>query len=63
MRMNTSYEKLKDYAKNNGMEALLEYLDNKCGYGLYSLSTGWLDNKKYILKAKGETGDLLVTWK
>lgn len=29
---------------------------------LYSISLGWRDNRKYILKARGLAGDVIVGW-
>lgn len=44
-------------------EQVLKLLKDKYPvYELYNISLGWRENRKYILKAKGVYGDVIVNW-
>lgn len=47
-----------------GWDALLAALDTFGGLELYSVSQDWYiyDSRRFVLKAKGARGDLIVTW-
>lgn len=54
-----------DYVKAKGLgaEGLLSLLVSKFpSYDLYSISTGWLESCRYIAKARGTYGDVIVSW-
>lgn len=58
-----SYKVAKAIYDLSGPDALLNVLQLRFpNLGLYSLSGSWLENPKYICKAKGSKGDLIVTW-
>ena len=58
-----SYKVAKAIYDLSGSDALLNVFQWRFpNLDLYSLTDGWLENSKYICKAKGTKGDLIVTW-
>jgi hypothetical protein len=46
-----------------GVERLLKALQTLFPtMDLYSISTGWLESREYIAKARGTAGDVIVLW-
>lgn len=46
-----------------GEDKFFKYFEQKFKeFQLYSMSLDWKNSKKYILKFKGELGDLIVSW-
>lgn len=46
---------------NHGWDALLSHLQRIYPqFGLYSVSQSWYQHKRYILKARGTNGDLII---
>lgn len=63
MNVKMSREKLLNLYKTLGMQAIVNLLNKMYpSLKLYNASTGWLNDAKYILKCKGEGGDLIVDW-
>lgn len=62
MTCQLSYSLLRKVVINYGWNDLL-FLQDLCPtLDLYSVSTAWLENRKYVLKAKGIEGDLIILW-
>lgn len=59
-----SYTEAKRMVEHEGFSGWLDYLKKlypeKC---LYVISTSWFENRKFICKAKGSYGDLLIGWR
>lgn len=52
-----------DSAKEIGAEKLLAMLQKKYPeFHLYKISREWLKSKKFIAKAKGIIGDVVIYW-
>jgi hypothetical protein len=63
MEIELSYKLMKGFVNVMGWDALLNYLATSYPQlELYSVSRSWFDDSKYILKAKGSYGDLIVTF-
>jgi len=49
--------------KENGFESWFNFLKSKFPQkDIYSVSNAWYIDKKYICKAKGKYGDLIIGW-
>lgn len=53
-------EELLSMSNENILGALKQMYPHR---NLYSISTGWRESERYILKARGTGGDLIVGWK
>lgn len=57
------YNKAKLIVKEQGFEGWLSYLNTLFpNRDFYTVSTFWYEDSKYICKAKGQFGDLIVGW-
>lgn len=41
---------------------IIELFENITNFNLYSISEDWRNSDKYILKLKGTSGDVVVSW-
>lgn len=63
MEVKISHKSLKGIVNMLSWEHLLNYLKTKYPQlELYCVSKDWFDDPKYILKARGAKGDLIVTF-
>jgi hypothetical protein len=63
LEVKLSHELMKGMVNMLGWDMLLSYLETTYPQlELYSLSKDWFNDPKYILKAKGVKGDLIVTF-
>jgi hypothetical protein len=46
-----------------GIEGFMNDLEEEYEYNFFSISTHWVDNPRYICKAKGSDGDVVIGWK
>lgn len=61
MEIRANYDHFSVLVKNFGWNGLLEHLNNVIpSFNLYSVSQDWLENRKYICKARGARGDLII---
>lgn len=59
-----SYSKSKEMVNNVGFKGWLDYLRKMFpAHRLYAVSQDWYSNKKYVCKARGENGDIIIGWK
>jgi hypothetical protein len=56
------YDETVNLFKKGTNDEFLDYLNDVCDYDLYSFSLDWIQNRRYVLKAKGTKGDLVVRW-
>lgn len=58
------YDQMKQFVKENGWDEFLLLLQNEFpAHRLYAVSQGWYyDGSKYICKARGTRGDVIVGW-
>ena len=57
-------EQAKEVVREKGWDAFLSRLQTEFpDRDLYSVSTSWYDNPKYICKAKGARGDVVIGWR
>lgn len=58
------YEKAKKMVNENGWDGFFEHFNKEYeDYNFYSCSQWWYEDKKYICKFRGGSGDLIVGWK
>lgn len=58
-----NWESAKNIVREKGWDGFLETFQTEHKeLALYSCSTFWEDDKKYICKFKGAKGDLIVGW-
>lgn len=58
-----SYEVAKALYNRLGSNGFLRILQLRFpNLGLYTFSSSWIEDRHYICKAKGTTGDLVVSW-
>lgn len=68
MELIAHYNDILNIYNKHGFAGVLAVIANhaKESFGtdleLYSLSTSWIQDKQYIMKAKGVKGDVIVTW-
>jgi hypothetical protein len=54
---------VKMFVNAYGWDALLDELNRQFpNYNLYSLSQDWFENRRFILKARGGNGDIIIGW-
>ena len=58
MEMTLNYELM----KHKTDQQIMTQLNQLSELQLFSMSSDWRENRKYILKLKGSKGDLLVYW-
>ena len=59
-----NYEDFKNIVDELGWNGLLKHLQELCPqFKLCSTSQAWYEDSKYILKARGTYGDVIIRWK
>ncbi|UII58134.1 hypothetical protein LS684_21160 (plasmid) [Cytobacillus spongiae] len=53
----------RESALEKGLEGSMKEIDEDNKLGLYYISSHWMENPKYICKAKGLKGDVVIGWK
>jgi hypothetical protein len=63
MEAKVSYRLMRGFVQLLGWDMTFKYLQQTfTELELYTVSKEWFDNPKYILKAKGAKGDLIITF-
>jgi len=58
-----SHGETASFVNENGRDDFLDYLQQQFpGYGLGGYSTSWEDDPKFICKANGKYGDVIIGW-
>ncbi|WP_156290804.1 hypothetical protein [Oceanobacillus salinisoli] len=58
-----NHSEAKSFVREHGEDGFLEYLqDQYPSYDLGGFSTAWEFDKKYICKARGRNGDIIIGW-
>lgn len=64
MTLKLNHKHLSSIVEHFGWDGLIEHLDNvHPNLGIYSVSQDWIEDSKYICKAKGSFGDLVIIFK
>jgi hypothetical protein len=63
MDITMDYEGLKEVYNNMGeIKFMKMFKDLYASYKLYSMSTDWINSSEYILKFRGASGDIIISW-
>lgn len=62
MELTFDHDKARAFVRMYGRDAWLDMLNMITELDLHSVSTDWEKSERYCCKAKGTSGDVLVSW-